>query len=257
MRRVLTVSLVVCLASVLHAQQAGAPQFDVVSIKPNVSGAVASSLRPDTNGVVGVNINALRLFRVGYQVPNFQIVGAPDWFGTERFDVTARAGRTVAVADLAAMIKSLLADRFGVQVSHEPRPVSGYELRVDRGGASLRRAARPCATARMDQPRATGQEMPCFRATDGELIARGVTLRMLAQELQGWLGQPVVDATTDDHLYDFDLAWTPDPGTGTTVDTPSVSLFTAVREQLGLRLVPARPVVDVYVITAAHRPEAN
>jgi uncharacterized protein (TIGR03435 family) len=246
------------IARSVYAQQPHASTFDVVSIKRNTSGAAESSLRPDSNGLTGVNVNALRLFRVAYQVPSFQIVAAPGWFETERYDILARAGSTVSVGQLQSMTQALLAERFGVRISRERRPVNGYQLRVDQpANRGLQSSARPCATARLDQPRQTGELPPCFRTAPGEMIARGVTLEMLARELQSRVGQPVVDDTGLTEIYDFELRWAPEDGAQPITDGSAPSLFTAVREQLGLRLVAAKPTVDVYVITAAHRAEEN
>jgi uncharacterized protein (TIGR03435 family) len=259
-RVVQTVSLVVCLAVAAFAQQAAAPRFDVVSIKRNASGSTGSSLRPEPNGITGTNVNALRLFRVAYQLANFQVVDAPDWFEAERFDVTARAGRTVTIVELQELIKTMLADRFGVATSHETREVRGYEIQLDRPGTSrLRETPRPCATARGDQPRAVNTGVAaCFQQTEGEVIARGVTLPMTAQQLIGLVGQPVVDRTGLAGLYDYELRFRPDAtASSASPDGDAPSLFTAVREQLGLRLVAAKPTIDVYVITAAARPEEN
>ena len=245
------------LASPLLAQHEPA-QFDVVSIKRNASGAAASSLRPEPNALIGVNVNVLRLIRVAYMVPNFQIVDAPGWFETERFDINARAESTVTIAQLQVMIQGLLADRFGLRVSRERRAVNGYELRVERAGhAGLRGSPRPCATARLDQPRATGGLPPCFQTAEGDMTARGVTLEMLARELQSRVDRPVVNQTAMDGTYDFELRWMPDATTAPGGDTDAPSMFTAVREQLGLRLVAAKPTVDVYVIKAATMPEEN
>lgn len=205
------------------------------------------------------HVNLLRLVRVAYQVPNFQIVGSPGWFESERYDIQARATGAVAIDQLQRMIQEMLAERFGLRVLRDRRAVDGYELRVERSGSTgLAASARPCAVAQADQPRVTGNLPPCFRAIAGEVTARGVTMAMAAQQLQGYVGQPVVDATGLAGTYDFDLRWNSELGRPETArggDAPS--LFTAVREQLGLRLVAAKPTVDVLIIAAAHRPDAN
>jgi uncharacterized protein (TIGR03435 family) len=257
-RGLFAASVMLTLALPLLAQQAEPPRFDVVSIKPNTSGAVASSLRPEPNGLSGININVLRLLRVAYQVPNFQIMDAPGWFDSARFDLNARAASAVTVAQLPPMIQSMLSDRFGLRVTRERRPVSGYELRVERSGhAGLRPSARPCAIARADQPRAIDTVPPCFQTSAGDMTARGVTLEMLARELQSRIDRAVINATALDGTYDFELRWAPDSTTPSASDLQAPSMFTAVREQLGLRLVAAKPTVDVYVINAAEPPAPN
>ncbi len=178
------------------AQQPEQARFDVVSIKRNLSGAEASSLRPDTNGLTGTNVNLMRLLRTAYLVSNFQIVDAPDWFQSERYDIQARAAGTITIDQLRSMIQDLLADRFGLRLVAEKRPVNGYELRVERPGAvKVRTASQPCTVARGDQPRAAPGAPACFRAIEGDVSARGVPMSMVAFQLQGYVGQPVEDRT--------------------------------------------------------------
>ena len=260
--RTLRIVLVLMIAGHLRvsAQQRDEPRFDVVSIKPNTSGSAASSLRPDANGVTGINVSLLRLMRVAYQVPEFQIVDAPGWFESERFDLQARAEGTVSIAQLQQMVRGMLTDRFGLRVRAERRALSGYELRLERSDHAGRRASpQPCAVAQADQPRATGELPPCFRATAGELHARGVPMAMVAQQLQGYVNQPMVNRTALDGFFDFELRWRPDtaPASEAVVDPDAPSIFTAVREQLGLRLVSARVTVDAYAIVDATRPDPD
>jgi uncharacterized protein (TIGR03435 family) len=248
------------LLGVSMAAQGPEPRFDVVSVKRNTTGAAASSLRPEPNGLVGTNVTAMRLFRVAYQAATFQLLDAPGWFDADRYDVAARTAEPATPAELGRMVRGLLADRFGLRVETARRAVSGYELRSERiPNDRLKTADRPCRLADPTQPLppASASRPPaCFSAIDGELLAHGVTMAMLAQELTAFMQQPVVDRTGLTGVVDFELRWSPvGPEAAASSDAPP--LVTAIREQLGLRLVPAKVEIDAYVITAAHRPDEN
>ncbi len=278
MRRVIqTVSLVVCLAVVtevprglllaaiavgigiartVYAQQPGAPAFDVVSIKRNVTGVVSSTMRPEPNGITGINVTPMRLFRIAYQAADFQILGAPAWFDAERYDVTARTTTAVSPGQLAPLVRSLLADRFGLRVEQGPREVAGFELRVDRANhPGLKPSTEPCSGAPGGPPPGPGGRA-CFSAIDGEITGRGVPMAMTVRELAGYVRQPIVDRTDLPGVFDYDLRWS-EVTAGAPANPDAPPLVTAVREQLGLRLVPARVTIDAYVITAATRPSEN
>ena len=161
------------------------------------------------------------------------------------------------------MLRALLAERFALALHREGREMSIYALRMTntRRGARgrLTRAAEHCAAP------------PCsVRFAPGVLSARGVTMPMLASELSMWVDRIVSDRTGVEGTFDVDLEWAPDripqaPAINATLDPPvatqldpnAPSIFTALREQLGLSLVPERGDVDVLVIDRAERPTAN
>jgi uncharacterized protein (TIGR03435 family) len=257
--RLVGAALILAGLPAVAAGRQAAPRFDVVSIKPNTSGSPASSLRPEPGGLSGTNVTAMRLFRVAYQVATFQVVDAPAWFDSDRFDVAAKSAAPVPPAELGRMVRGLLAERFGLRVETGRRDLSGFELRVERAPhPGLKAAERPCRLADPNQPlppASAERPPPCFSAIAGELSAHGVTMEMVAQQLTAVLQQPVADRTALSGVFDFELRWSPDATAASSSDAPP--LVTAVREQLGLRLMPARVPVDAYVITAARRPDAN
>jgi uncharacterized protein (TIGR03435 family) len=260
MWRMTALAAFLAFAGSAAAQEPSRPQFDVVSIKRNVSNDAASSLRPEPNGLTGVNVTPLRLIRVAYQVADFQVVDAPGWFTSERYDVVARASGPVTMAQLAPMVRALLTDRFGLRIVPRARESTVLELRVDPNRRSgLTTSAQPCALSSPGVPVARGAAgMPaCFSTAAGSMMARGVTTGMLAQELTRRLERFVVDRSALTGTFDFDLQWSPDAGATVSQDAALSDLpplMTAVREQLGLRLDPARAPVDVYVVEAAARP---
>ena len=244
------------------AQAGGAaqPRFDVVSIRRNTSAAPNTTLSPAPNGLTGINVTVRRLLRVAYGVADFQILDAPGWFDSEHYDVIARAATAIAPSELGPMIKGLLADRFGLQVQEGMRDVAGFELRVERAGAAgLRPAAASCSAVPVASPPRPDQPAPpvCFSSFAGEMTARGVPPALLARQLTAIMGRPVVDRTELATAFDFELRWQPDAPAGGASDIDRPPLVTAIREQLGLRLVPAPAPAAVIVVTSATRPQEN
>ena len=260
-RPVTRVGVVVSLAAAAHAQEPQGARFDVVSVKRNVSGEVASSLRPEPTGVTGINVTVMRLIRVAYQVADFQVVDAPGWFTSDRYDVTARSSQPLSMTQLGPPLRALLAERFGLRIVQSRRDSTVLELQVEPGGKLAMKPSQPCGLAAPNAPVARTGAPPCFSSNAGELIARGVTTGMVAQELTRRLERFVIDRTGLADTFDFDLRWAPEsagvPAAGEAPLSDLPPLITAVREQLGLRLVQARVPVDVFVVEAASRPTPN
>jgi len=203
------------------------------------------------------------LIRTAFRLQEFQVVGPRGWIDDERFDVDARAGRDATPDEMRMMLRALLTERFALALHREGREMPVYALRMadtKRGArARLTQAAEPCAAP------------PCsVRFAPGVLSARGVTMPMLASELSMWVDRIVRDRTAVEGTFDVDLEWAPDripeaPAISATPDRPfatrldqnAPSIFTAVREQLGLSLEPERGDIDVFVIDRAERPSQN
>jgi uncharacterized protein (TIGR03435 family) len=204
-----------------------------------------------------------------------QIVGAPDWIESERFDIEAKADREYApqadgpAPELLAMMRNLLAERFKLAVHHESRDQPVYALvaaRADKAlGPQLRRvdvdcaaeAARAMAARRggAPPPQTDANKMPpCgARVRPGQIMARGTTLQQLTRGLSQFLGRTVIDRSGLPGTFDIDLEWAPEE----TADAKGPSIFTAVQEQLGLKLESERAPVDVLVIDRVERPDPD
>jgi uncharacterized protein (TIGR03435 family) len=248
-------------------------QFEVASVKPNKTGATSSSLGLQPGGrIVATNVALRLLIRNLYNVQADQIVGAPDWIESERFDIEARADREyppqadAPAPELLAMMRNLLADRFRLVVHRETREMPVYALvtaRDDKSlGPQIRRvdvdcaaeAARAMAARRGGAPPTSekpGAMPPCgMRMRPGNVITRATTLQQLTRNLSQFVGRAVVDRTGLVGVFDIDLEWSPEQ----TADASGPSIFTAVQEQLGLKLDAQRVPVDVLVIDRVERP---
>jgi uncharacterized protein (TIGR03435 family) len=251
-------ALILTIASALGLAQ---PAFEVASIKPNHSGDRFPSLGPTTGGKFTVsNATVMWLLHTAYKLDDFRIVGLPPWTNTERFDITAKAADGNATADqLRQMIQALLADRFQMTVHRENREQQLFALTVAKSGPKLQKV-------KSDTCPDTGtQANPCggFRIFKrSQMWGNTVTVAQFAAELTYFMERMVVDKTGIPGVFDIRVEWTPEhfgPEPGETVkpDEANPTLFTAVQEQLGLKLQAEKGPVEVLVIDKVSRPVEN
>jgi uncharacterized protein (TIGR03435 family) len=247
------------------------PAFEVASIKRNVSGSDNASVRAQPGGRVAVTNNSLRnIIRNAYGVQNFQIVGGPDWINSDRWDIVAKAEGDTPPPQMLLMVRTLLAERFKLVVHIEMRDTPVFALVIARSdgqlGPQLRRSTVDCATliaaaqARKEAPPNTINGRPSCgtRITAGTMMTTATTMADVARNLSPIAGRSVVDKTGLTGGFDLDLSWAPEPQPSADAaarpasDLPS--LFTAVQEQLGLKLDSQRAPIETLVIDSAERP---
>ena len=235
--------------------------FDVVSIKPNKSGEGRRSIGGSGAGWRMVNVSAAGLILTAYPGRTDELLGAPAWVTSERWDVDARATFEPSRDQERIMLRTLLADRFklAAHVETQQRPI--YNLVVARAdgrlGPRLRRIEIDCETfkrpavARDAPPPPANEPPPCsFRMSAGSTVmmtSGGRTLQSLADVLSPMAGRPVFDRTGLTGYYAFTLEHA---GLG----TDDASLFTALQEQLGLKLEAGRASIEVLVVDRVERP---
>jgi bla regulator protein blaR1 len=276
MRRASIVFVVALTAAQLsiHAQspaETARSTFEVATVKPNRSGLPNTNFGLQPGGRFSATNAPLReIIRMAYGVPDLQIVGAPDWIRAERFDIVAKANGNPPVQEVLLMLRTLLADRFRLAVHNEKREVPIYALvlaRPDRGlGPRLRPAATDCAAimaaARNGVPPPSSNRILCgTRVRPGVLAVGGLTMSGIASAFWPLVSRIVVDRTELQGNFDLDLDFAPDSaagGQGVSNEPPSVSqaasIFTAVQEQLGLKLESTRGPVEVLVIDRVEPP---
>ncbi len=264
-----------------------APQetrFEVVSVRRNAGGGVASTMGIQPGGRFSVGNLAVRQVIVrAFGIQPFQLTGGPDWVQRDRYDIQARApeGAVVTGDAINVMVRAMLADRFKLKVRRETRESPIYELvfaRSDRRlGEKLRPTGADCVAnlGRVTQPGGPPaapaligprDPVPCGMVMIGgnRLAASGQTMAQLATMLGPRLQRIVVDKTDLTGPHDFDLQFLPDPlGAGATADGPVrvylvgddvPPLTTAIQDQLGLKVQAARGLVEYVVIESIERP---
>ena len=248
-----------------------APPFDVISVKPNKdSNGTRMQFTPD--GLHGVGVTVRFLLYEGYGgINSNQVIGEPGWTNTDGFDIEAK----VAPADVAmlgkmnfeqrrAMFQTILADRFKLVVHHETRELPVYVLTVAKGGPKFKESAPddPASTA----PRRRGMMMNRGKVTATDAQVSVSSSPILSRQL----GRTIIDKTGLTGNYDFTLEWAPDDGgpppakpqdgsatPAANAPDPGASVFTALQEQLGLKLESTKAPVDVVVIDHIEKPTEN
>jgi bla regulator protein blaR1 len=243
------------MAGLLFAQTPASPAFEVATIRPS---------QPDTPGpLIGISAGRLTLTSFtlremmvfAYWIHPSQVLGAAGWMESDKYDVVAKpeGSSQVPEEELREMLQALLADRFQLKLHHEMKELPAYVFVLGKNGSKMK-------------ARTPGDGGPGFRLVfqGARLPGRNASIAQLAFVLQAVvLDRPVLDKTGLTGNFDFDLAWTPNEtqfgGKGATMpaDPDSPDIFTAVQEQLGLRLESQKDPVDVLAIDHAEKPSAN
>lgn len=261
LRKLAVVALVLLSVSATLAQSpAPAPAFDVATIKPVDANAKAGRyiIMEGTHRFIGKNYTLKLLIAAAYNLNPRAISGGPAWIESDHYDIVAvtpgeqRPNRD----EQMAMLRTLLTGRFNLTFHREPKVFSIYELEVAKGGPKLKSSTAPPTdpAALISTVYPQRMMLPARNASMGEFVS------MLQRAL---LDRPVVDKTGLPGKYDFDLEWAPDETQFggevpvASADAPSPPFFSAIQQQLGLRLVPTRGPIEALVIDKAERPSAN
>jgi uncharacterized protein (TIGR03435 family) len=233
------------LLLVVPLQAQSPATFDVVSIKPNTSGAAASETDTTPGRIQLINVTPLSLLLRAFGVMGFQIAGAPGWLATERYDVVASIAGGVQLTEQTRqpLMRQMLVERWRLRYHQETRSIPVYSLVASNDGSKL--TPHTGAGVYTMKVEVAGPRR-VLRSTRGN-VAR------LVEILTGAAGRLVINDTELGGEYDFTLEWVQDAS----ADDPGASLFTALREQLGLRLVSADKPAPVIVIDHIERPSDN
>lgn len=224
-------------------------KFEVASLRPNTLDDRIVTIDVGPGGKFAARGYTLKLLiQRAFGMKGFQIAGGPSWLDVDRYDVLARAP-VVVVGDLTEeqlqpMLQALLIDRFGLRFHKVSKEMSGFALIVI-GRSKLKPSART-----------EEQSERTVRRRGAALVGEGVTTRTLATIFGSYLSRPVADETGLKGLYDFEVAWN-ERADQVTPEPNGVSLITALREQLGLRLTPKRVAVETIVIDSAETASPN
>jgi uncharacterized protein (TIGR03435 family) len=283
------VLVVVTAIPIFSQQTAGTkPAFEVATIKPSTSADNRIMIMGQPGGRFTVTNATLKMVMgVAYRVRDFQISGGPSWITTDRWNIEAKAEEgsippltgppdPTVPNPLTLMVQSLIEDRFQLKMHRETKELPVYELLVGKSGSKMKLSADqspakpPERGSPLPPPPQRGGPMPrgAMRVGRGALEANGVLITNLVAALSQQLGRTLIDKTDLKGFYDIKLEWTPEIGQGPVVpggpeppppsgDTSGPSIFTAVQEQLGLRLESSKGPVEVLVIDSVQKPTEN
>ena len=256
------------------ARQAASVSFEVASIKRNLSGETRIRFETPPGRLTAINVPLRFVIRQAYRVPEARIIGGPAWLDSDRFDILATAAGGATGDVVREMLRALLKERFGLALHTETREMPMYVLKVARADGSHGPNLRPSTTD------CTGRSSPVAagRVLCGILVSQGpgsgslrggaATMENFVRLLGDFLDRPVTEETGLTGTFDFELQFTAPrssipgaaiPGalapTANVDDVPTV--FTAVQEQLGLKLEAQRGRADVWAVDAASPPSPD
>lgn len=249
-----------------HAQSLpGNRKFDVASVRLNKDAAGGSIVRTPV-GLTAHNAEFSRLVEMAFQTQLTDLSHVPEPLRSARFDIAAKAERKISGDEYWEMLRSLLEDRFMLKFHYQARDMPLYALIVARKGTNLGPKINRSPDA--DCPvNPNGSDFCGVSARPGMMIGQRVEMSRIAREISTFAGRPVQDQTRLTGTFNFELRWTPDEYessngqakllNGSPVDTSAPSFFSAVQQQLGLKLVPARGSVRILVIDQAENPSEN
>jgi uncharacterized protein (TIGR03435 family) len=233
--------------------------FAVATIKPGQSGRWR--LQPTPDGYTATGVSLRKLVQEAYGVYNDKLLtGGPAWIDSDKFDLEAKFDTTeipdwkrLTYRQRGEMLQPLLAERFKLKVHFEAKPFPVYNLVIAKSGSKLQ-------PTRPELREKTGIGIPCFvlKNRAGYTQRQDCTVASLDDLLRYETGRSMVDKTGLTGHYDFELRWTPDNVSSTAADDASgPSIFTALQEQLGLKLEPSTALLNVLVIDHAEQPSEN
>lgn len=262
-----TIALIV-LAGGLLAQSPGARpafgQFEVATVRPTPPEWTRGRfIRMQTSHqLLAKNYELRVLIAAAFNLSPQAISGGPAWIDSDHYDILAETPGEVRpnLEEQMAMLRKLLADRFQLKFHREPKEFAVYALTVGKGGPKLK----PSTLSPDDAPEGPPLLAIVIAPESVSLPARYATVAEMASVMQrSALDRPVLDRTGLTGRYDFDLEWTPGDnqfgglGMWKNVESPKADLFTAIQQQLGLRLEATRGMVDAIVIDRIERPSEN
>jgi uncharacterized protein (TIGR03435 family) len=261
--KALWIMIGICLVNAPAGRAESPATFEVASIKPSAPGGHGVQIQTTPGGrFVTKNVNLKFLIQFAYDVKGFQITGGPGWMNSDSYDIEAKPEseeRKVTDVELKQMVRALLTDRFKLTLHHDTKEMPVYVLLAGKGGPKLQQAEGEHGQMRMGR---------------GMVSAKKVTMAQLANSLANQLGRNVIDRTGLTGGFDFELKWTPDenesfgpkemmradgaaPGGPPPSDPAGPSIFTALQEQLGLKLETQKGPVEILIIDGAERASEN
>jgi uncharacterized protein (TIGR03435 family) len=261
--------------------QSARPSFEVASIKPNPPGETRVFMTGSGETYIATGMTLPRLIGYAYRVRDFQIIGATGWMTSDRWEISAKSpegsissARSTADPNVpdpsALMLQSLLEDRFKLRIHRETREQPVYELAVAKGGPKIKLSEDqgPIEQIPLEAIRSgvLNRKMPrgSYSTASGRFDATAISLDRFIGFLVPHLDGPVNDKTGLEGLYDFSLRYAQQPGTFAFAspdipvdDLSGPSIYTALREQLGLQLNRGKGPVEVIVIDSAQKPTPN
>jgi uncharacterized protein (TIGR03435 family) len=220
------------------------PAFDVASVKQHSEDNPPGTMMQELPGSLQYRkVNLIAVIQRAYGVEALQVV-APAWMSSEAYDINAKLPGDTPVPRLQLMLQKLLAERFQLKIHHDKKEMAAYNMVVAKDGFKMH----PSEGGRLGyRP---------FNDSSGRHLRGKITLTILANNLSGIFGHPVLDQTGVDGLYDIDLNYSDDAASPEKAKYPGIAV--ALQEQLGLKLEPKKTMFEMIIVDHAEKvPTAN
>jgi uncharacterized protein (TIGR03435 family) len=237
-----TIPLVYLSGAFAQSQQA----FEVAAIHRNLSGGQNTNIKILDGGRLSItNASVKTLIRNAYGILSFQLANEPPWIDTDMYDIEAKTGNPDRIAEdeLKPLLQNLLAERFHLRVHRETREGTVYALYVDKSGPKFKEHPGPPENG-MNTSKHPGK---------ARMTGTAASMAILTSNLGNQLGRFAVDETGLNGGFDFTLEWDPDQSS----DSTGPSIFTSLREQLGLRLESRKGAIEMLVIDGVEKASEN
>jgi uncharacterized protein (TIGR03435 family) len=235
------------------------PGYEVATIKPSPPDEQGRGFTLQGRHLVARNFTVEGLITLAYNLHPKQLTGGPEWLTTDHFDMDVLPDHEglPSLEQARGIVRKLLADRFGLKFHEDTKELSVYVLSVAKGGPKFTKSASDPSSP------------PGLGGPPGRMMVRNASMEEFAEVMQGTLDRPVVDQTGLKDRYDFQFRWTPDesqyggrvPPPNSGDNTPAADapppLFTAIQEQVGLKLDAMKAPAKVMVIESVEKPSAN
>jgi uncharacterized protein (TIGR03435 family) len=227
------------------------PDWDVVTVRPGDPNGTSSGIRVEGRDLVVQRHSVETLLLFGFGVHKTQVMNAPDWVRSERWDARGYADvpGQPSIPQFQSLIRKLLVERFGLVEHTEKRDLAVYALTVGKSGVKIEKSA--------GDPNGLPDENDRENGGVRTMQIGNMTMPQFCLMMTYFMDKPVVDQTGLTGKYDFLLKYTFDETKGPTDGSAPPIIFTAIQEQTGLKLEPVKTATDVMVIDKVERPEAN
>jgi uncharacterized protein (TIGR03435 family) len=252
------------------------PEYEVVSIRPNTSGDGRMRMNSTADGITATNFGLRLLISIAYRFNDKRISGVPSLDDGTRYDVQAKVSdadletyKNLTQAERSVMLQHALEERFHLKVHRETKDAPVFNLVIAKGGLKMKEAT-PGDTYpngfHGPDGKAGGAGM--MRMMPGQLIGQAIAVGGLVDLITRDVDRPILDKTGLTGKYDITLKWTPEHGPGMiagpggpppppSADDAGLSIYTALEEQLGLKLEAARGPVETLVVDHVESPSEN
>ena len=240
------------------------PEFDVVSVRENKSNIRMMQWMYTADGLNMINLSIKNLIASAYDIKQYLISGGPSWVDSTGFDIQAKVApedvpalKKLTAAQRGLMLRKILAERFHLAVHIETKTLPVYDLVLAAGGPKFKPSAPDPAPSPDADPSDKPKPRGWISMGDGMVKLQDMPLSGLANQLGYSLERIVIDKTGLTGKYDLSLKWTPVNEPPSTDPDPPPDIFTAVQEQLGLKLEPTKGPVQTLVIDHVEMPTEN